>query len=242
MKVEACSTTFLARLISMEAWLAGLVLIVVCAIGIYYLNNTVSGINDASGTDLSGTDVSKVVAESEITGFEGFTTALENAAESTCHNNYKGCITSASDEKACMKTFIACQKVAQSLNNVTTSTDPSGTKLSSQYASPSPSSKYLSQVMKNLPGLPDGSMAQGDQSYFDPMAVYKGIENRIRPHDTPLTQPRPLKATLASDVGTGADDGQEIGLTLRSQIRSDINQAVEEEIDDIDNEYLIKYD
>ena len=237
----------------MEAWLAGLVLIVVCAIGIYYLNNTVSGINDASGTDLSGTDVSKVVAESEITGFEGFTSAplppvylaptlLENAAQSTCHNNYKGCITSASDEKACMKTFIACQKVAQSLNNVTTSTDPSGTKLSSQYASPSPSSKYLSQVMKNLPGLPDGSMAQGDQSYFDPMAVYKGIENRIRPHDTPLTQPRPLKATLASDIGTGADDGQEIGLTLRSQIRSDINQAVEEEIDDIDNEYLIKYD
>lgn len=226
----------------MEAWLAGLVLIVVCAIGIYYLNYTTSGINDASGTDISGTNIAGFdMSEGDITGFEGFT-VLENAAESTCHNNYKGCMASERDEKICMKTLIACEKVAQSLNAVTTSTDASGTKLSSQYSSPSPSSNYLSQVMKNLPGLPDASMAQGDQSYFDPMAVYKGIQNRIRPHDTPLTQPTPLRASLASDVGTGADDGQEIGLTLRSQIRSDINQAVEEEIDDIDNEYLIKYE
>jgi len=204
----------------MEAWLAGLVLIVVCAIGVYYLNYSFSGIHDASGTQVTQ-DTESIYDASGVEGIEGF----EELDESTCYNNYQACLAAGSDAAACAKIYNSCNVVKVPLEEA--------------FTSESPESNFLAQVMKNIPSLPDASGAQIGQ---DIMAGYKALQNRIKPHQTPQNIPKPLSASLASDMGTAADEGQEIGLTLRSQIRNDINQAVQEEVDDIDNEYLIKYE
>jgi len=204
----------------MEAWLAGLVLIVVCAIGVYYLNYSFSGIYDVSGTQVTQ-DAESIYDASGVEGIEGF----EELEESTCYNNYQACLAAGSDAAACAKIYNSCNVVKVPLEEA--------------FTSESPESNFLAQVMKNIPSLPDASGAQIGQ---DIMAGYKALQNRIKPHQTPQNIPKPLSASLASDMGTAADEGQEIGLTLRSQIRNDINQAVQEEVDDIDNEYLIKYE
>ena len=203
----------------MEAWLLGLILIVVCAIGVYYLNYSVSGIYDSSGTQMAE-DTEDIYDASGVEGVEGF----EDSDEQTCYNNYQACLAAGSDAAACAKIYNSCNVV---------------NPLEEAFTSESPESNFLTQVMKNIPSLPDASGAQIGQ---DIMAAYTALQNRIKPHQTPPNVPRPLSASLASDMGTAADEGQEIGLTLRSQIRNDINQAVQEEVDDIDNEYLIKYE
>lgn len=216
----------------MEAWLLGLILIVVCAIGVYYLNYSVSGIYDSSGTQMAedtegteGTEGTRGIYDAsgveEVEGVEGF----EDSDEQTCYNNYQACLAAGSDAAACAKIYNSCNVVKVPLEEA--------------FTSESPESNFLTQVMKNIPSLPDASGAQIGQ---DIMAGYTALQNRIKPHQTPQNIPKPLSASLASDVGTAADEGQEIGLTLRSQIRNDINQAVQEEVDHIDNEYLIKYE
>jgi DNA-binding cell septation regulator SpoVG len=47
---------------------------------------------------------------------------------------------------------------------------------------------------------------------------------------------------VASDKGTGAEDGKDTLESVRSQMRKDIKRAIREELDEIENEYEIVYE
>lgn len=84
----------------MQAWLLALiVLIVVCAIGAYYVNNTSSGIYD-EGFDSSG----------------NASVALKNAAQATCEKNYNACRDKGTDNRTCTTTYNTCNETAQKLS------------------------------------------------------------------------------------------------------------------------------
>lgn len=300
--MEILNGTFYRVLISMQAWLLALIVLIgVCAIGTYYVNNTRSGLE---GFDSSG----------------NATIALKNAAQATCEKNYNDCRDKGTSNKTCTETYNKCNEAAQKLSTAVSTVDKapaSSTTLSSaigaiayakskgmtgagdsvklgksgdllklQYGNTSPydddpttteapkpeKSDYsidsetkdegtLDPKMKSLrdriakgykPNAADFKIAQalgiineGDDdtiSLYSRLADYVATPQKIKPHETPKPIPTVIKASLKSDEGTGADDGQDISDSLRSQIRRDIRQAIRDELEEIHNEYEVRYD
>ena len=79
-------------------------------------------------------------------------------------------------------------------------------------------------------------------SLYSRLSDYYSRPEKIKPHETPLVKPTVVTAKVNSDVGTNADYGEDDLLSLRSQIRRDVKEAVREELKEIDNEYEIRYD
>lgn len=276
----------------MQAWLfALLVLIGVCAIGAYYVNNTCSGIFE--GFDSSG----------------NLTVALKKIAQANCNKDYAACLEKGNSNSSCTATYNVCNTAAQALstsvstvNNAPGSTTTlssaagalayakskgmtgagdaldvarSGKLLNLQYGNASlydndptttetsvgsdetpldPKMKELKEKIQKgyKPNAADFKAAQGlgviNEGDDDLISLYSRLSDyysrpqKIKPHETPVVKPTVITATLKSDQGTGADDGADELLSLRSQIRRDVKDAVREEMEEIDNEYEIRYD
>lgn len=271
----------------MQAWLfALLVLIGVCAIGAYYVNNTCSGIFE--GFDSSG----------------NATVALKKIAQANCNKDYAACLEKGNSNSSCTATYNVCNTAAQALdtsvstvNNAPGSTTSlssaaaalayakskgmtgagdavewakSGDMLKWQYGNTSEKTNIdsiyddttpLDPKMKELkekiakgykPNAADFKAAQGlgiiNEGDDDAISLYSRLSDyysrpqKIKPHETPLVKPTVITAKLKSDQGTGADDGADELLSLRSQIRRDVKDAVREEMEEIDNEYEIRYE
>jgi hypothetical protein len=283
----------------MQAWLLALfVLIAVCAIGAYYVNNTCSYINDVfEGFDSSG----------------NLTSVLKKIAQAKCNKEYSECLEKGNSNKSCTTTLNLCNIAGQALDtNVSTTSAPgSSTTLSSaagaiayakskgmagaervadlargskllnlQYGNASlydddptttentksvdsqtkdentldPKMKILrDRIAKGYkPNAADFKAAQGlgiinegdddTISLYSRLADYVALQQKIKPDASPPEKPTTITAKLKSDVGTNAEDGVDDLLSLRSLIRSDVKEAVREELDAIDNEYEIRYD
>jgi hypothetical protein len=280
----------------MQAWLfALLVLIGVCAIGAYYVNNTCSGIFDAfEGFDSSG----------------NVTVALKKIAQANCNKDYAACLEKGNSNSSCTATYNVCNTAAQALTtSVSTVNNAPGsaTTLSSaagalayakskgmagteRVADLARGSKLLNlqygnaSLYDNDPTTTENSVVGSDETPLDPkmkelkekiqkgykpnaadfkaaqglgvinegdddvislysrLSDYYSRPQKIKPHETPLVKPTVITAKLKSDQGTGADDGADELLSLRSQIRRDVKEAVREEMKEIDNEYEIRYD
>jgi hypothetical protein len=89
-----------------------------------------------------------------------------------------------------------------------------------------------------------GIINEGDDdaiSLYSRLADYVALPQKIKPHASPSVTPT-ITAKLKSDIGTNAEDGVDDLLSLRSLIRRDVKEAVREELEEIDNEYEIRYD
>jgi hypothetical protein len=134
----------------------------------------------------------------------------------------------------------------------------SGEMLKAQYGSSNPDFKFLERLRYTLdngevPTKVDvekaqslgffGELGEDIEDLYKNLSSYITDKIRIFPHQTPITIVRPITATLASDKGTAAEDGEDDGSqSLRSQIRRDVRNAIREELEEIDNEYEIKYE
>jgi hypothetical protein len=94
----------------------------------------------------------------------------------------------------------------------------------------------------------DLSLAQGDDTGYSGAAVgakYSPNQVILKPHMTPAELKAAIAASVLSDKGTKAQKIKEDSIqvpTLRDMIRNDVKKAVREEIDEINNEYEIKYE
>jgi hypothetical protein len=131
----------------------------------------------------------------------------------------------------------------------------SGDMLQTQtHGSANPDTKFLSELREKMlkgyiPTKQEVAAAQG-KGYFDwledesdylkdNLAAYISSKKTIKPHETPLDKLPAVTAITHSKRDDDEDDEED---SLRSQIRRDIQTAVKEEIDEIDNEYEIVYD
>jgi len=246
----------------MQAWLLALVLVIICAIGAYYVHNTYSGINDYEGFDASGDSI-----------------VLKRAAEALCEREYQACLTKPnSSNAACTAIYNKCNTAAQALDisvsatskpgsSTTTSSGPgalafakalgmtgAGDAVSWANSWKGTDGHRLDPLTTQIGGStnPDESItkiivpsanpdaAQGGED-VDILAEYKALVQKLKPDDTPRSQTYVIPK-LASDVGTDADNGVDTNLSLRSQIRNEIKKAVHDEIGNMTNEYEVKYD
>ena len=273
----------------MQAWLLALVVLIgVCAIGAYYVNNTKSGIFDvAEGFDASG----------------NVTVALRRAAAAKCEKDYDACLEKGTSNNTCTTAYNVCNAAAQALSTAvsTTSAPGSSTNLTSaggalayakslgmtgagdavswansgdmlkwQYGNTSGKTNIdaiyddatpLDPKMKELkekiqkgykPNAADfkaaqglGIISEGDDdviSLYSRLSDYYSRPQKIKPHQTPTLIPNVITANVNSDVGTNAEEGKSDQPSLRSQIRRDVRQAIRDELDEIDNEYEIRYE
>jgi len=100
-----------------------------------------------------------------------------------------------------------------------------------------------------VPTKQEVSAAQG-KGYFDwlenegddlrdTLHSYFSSKKTIKPHQTPLVKTPPVTAKTHATREDGEDEDED---SLRSQIRRDVQKAVREELDEIDNEYEVVYD
>jgi len=92
----------------MQAWLLALVLVIVCAIGAYYVHNTYSGINDYEGFDASGNPI-----------------LLKKAADALCEKEYQACLKK-STNATCTAIYNKCNAAAQALDTTISATSKAG--------------------------------------------------------------------------------------------------------------------
>lgn len=256
---------FSLGLISMQAWLlALLVLIGVCAIGAYYVHNTPSGIYDsAEGFDSSGNVTVALRRTAQLACEKDFTSCLEKGIPNkTCTTAYNVCNTDAQALSTAVSTTSAPGSATLSsapgalayakAKGMTGAGDAvewakSGDMLKWQYGTSEnidPKMKELRDKIENgyKPGEADFNAAQ-NLGNTDTLSEYSSRPQKIKPHETPAVNPRVITATLKSDQGTDADLGHHTGMaSLRSQIRRDVRDAVREEMEEINNEYEIRYE
>ena len=257
----------------MQAWLlAVIILILSCALGAYYVNDSVSGILEAFFIDSSS--------------------IAKKAAELKCETDYQACMDDNTKSNAtCTAIYNACNTAAQALDkNVstvanaprspTTLTSAPGA-LATASGSNEPTAKDIAEWRKILdlrsgstpyfesanpaytklidlktkiekgynPSAPNLDAAQGRGFFADvgdtinsikgKLANYNRRDDIIRPHQTPSA--RDSVITAKNNNATEADDANSMN-SIRSQIRNDINAAVKEEMDEIENEYEIVYE
>lgn len=255
----------------MKAWLlAGIILILSCAIGAYYVNDSVSGILEGFFTDLTGS-------------------ALRKTAEQKCETDYQACMndSKSTSNATCTAAYNTCNEAAQRLaTNVSTvpNAPASTTTLSSApaalayavsnnmagagaaqdaidwkndtnpyFTAANPDSKYLIDLKEKIdhgynPSAADLDAAQGYgffasssedvNSIKGKLAEYIKSKQVIRPHEIP----RERLPVITARTATGMPDDADSSNSIRSQIRNDINAAVKEEMDEIENEYEIVYE
>ena len=252
-------------LFAKEWFLALIILVLSCALGVYYMNGY-------------------------KTGLEGFfadsgPTLRRNAAR-VCERNYQACLNSDKEVRTCTTAYNECNKKAQALDtsvstvsNAPSNTtqrsaqaaiayakavDPnllgkgdavewakSGDMLHTQYyGSPNPENKTLRELRVKIangyvPTKADLEKIQGKDFYSkleqDREKLFEKIQT-IKAHETPRPPKPTITATVASDKGTGAEKGKDTRESIRSQMRNDIKKAVREELEEIDNEYEIVYE
>ncbi len=251
-------------LFTKEWFLALIILILSCALGVYYMNGY-------------------------KTGLEGFfadsgPTLRRNAARA-CERDYQACLNADTEVRTCTTAYDECNKKAQALDtsvsilpNAPSNTnqrsaqaaiayakavDPSllgkgdavewaksGDMLHTQYyGSPNPENKTLRELRVKIangyvPTKADLEKIQGNDFFSreeqDRENLFAKIE-KIKAYE--IRPPKPtITATVASDKGTGAENGKDTLESIRSQMRNDIKKAVREELEEIDNEYEIVYE
>jgi hypothetical protein len=126
----------------------------------------------------------------------------------------------------------------------------SGDMLHTQYyGSPNPENKTLRELRVKiangyLPTKADLEKIQG-KDFFSKLEQdrEKLFEKILEIKANETRPPKPtVTATVASDKGTGAENGKDTLESVRSQMRNDIKKAVREELDEIENEYEIVYE
>jgi len=252
-------------LFAKEWFLALIVLVLSCALGVYYMNGY-------------------------KTGLEGFFAdtgpTLRRKAERACERDYQACLNADKEVRTCTSTYNTCNKAALALDTSisTVSNAPSNTNQRSAqaaiayakavdptllgkgdavewaksgdmlhtqyYGSSNPENKTLRELRIKIangyvPTKADLEKIQG-KDFFDKLEkdrekLFEKIE-KIKAHETPRPPKPTVTAKVASDKGTGAEDGKDTLESVRSQMRKDIKKAIREELDEIENEYEIVYE
>ena len=121
----------------------------------------------------------------------------------------------------------------------------SGNMLKAQYSTAGTLDPKMKELKDKIEKgyIPNTANVKGVQGLgeLEKLSEYSSGVQKIKPHQTPNT-PSTITASLRSDEGTVADAGKGDELSLRSQIRRDVKQAIRDEFDEIDNEYEIIYE
>ena len=91
------------------------------------------------------------------------------------------------------------------------------------------------------------SLAQGDDTGYSGSAAadYKPHQEIIRAHMTPTELKAAIQANVTYDKGTQAQAIQDASIltpSVRDMIRNDVKKAIRDEMNEINNEYEIKYE
>ena len=247
----------------MKAWLLALIVLVLsCAVGAYYVGGSWTGLEGFASSP-------KKDAQRKCETEFQMCIDVKYGDNAACTKTYNACNAAAQKLDTTVSTvpnapssgtqFSAAGAVAYTKardasmmgKGDATEWAKSGDMLQTQtHGSPNPDTKFLAELRDKMikgyvPTKQEISAAQG-KGYFDwledesddlkdNLAKYFSSKKTIKPHETPVSKPPPVTAKTDSN-----DEDEED--SLRDQIRRDVQKAVKEEIDEIDNEYEIVYD
>ena len=255
----------------MKAWLLALIVLVLsCAVGAYYVGGHWTGLEGFLDTNsaylkkvaqrkceadyqacigVTRADISACTAiynkcNADAQGLDTTVSTVPNAPSSGTQFSALGAVNYAKTKDASMMGAGDAVEWAKSGDMLKTQTFGS--------ANPDPIVSALRAKMAKgyIPTKEDLDAIQGT-GYFDDLEEegdelrkklhdYYLSKKTIKPHETPKPTTTPVKPTTHNKRGDDEDD--EGGDSLRSQIRKDIYKAVQEEVDEIDNEYEISYE
>ena len=248
----------------MKAWLLALIVLVLsCAVGAYYVGGNWTGLEGFASSPKKDAQ-SKCETE--------FRTCLDvkYSNNASCTATYNACNEAAQKLDTSVSTVpnaasTGTQRSAQGALSYTKAKDASmmgagdavewaksGDMLRTQtHGSANPDTAFLTELRDKMvkgyiPTKQEVSAAQG-KGYFDwlenegddlrdTLHSYFSSKKTIKPHETPSVKTPPVTAKTHTAQDDEGDD------SLRSQIRRDVQKAVREELDEIDNEYEIVYD
>lgn len=256
----------------MKAWLLALIVLVLsCAVGAYYVGGHWTGLEGFLDTnsaylkkvaqrkcesdyqaciDVKRADVKACTAiynkcNADAQGLDTTVSTVDNAPSSGTQFSALGAVNYAKTKDATMMGAGDAVEWAKSGDMLETQTN----------GSPNPDSKILAALRAKMakgyvPTKEDLDAIQGT-GYFDDLEEqgdelrkklhdYYMSKKTIKPHETPKPTTTSLKPT--KHAKRDDDDNEDEGDSLRSQIRKDIYKAVQDEVDEIDNEYEISYE
>lgn len=261
----------------MKAWLlAGIILILSCAIGAYYVNDSVSGILEGFFADLTGSALRKTAEKKCDTDYQACMDDNKLTSNATCTAAYNTCneaaqrlatnVSTVPNAPASTTTLTSATGALANTTARSTSNEPTAEDIedwrkildlrsesSPYFESANPDSKYLIDLKEKLhhghrPSAAELDAAQGYgffasssedvNSIKERLAEYIKSKQVIRPHEIP----RERLPVITARTATGMHDDADSSNSIRSQIRNDINAAVKEEMDEIENEYEIVYE
>jgi hypothetical protein len=248
----------------MKAWLLALIVLVLSSfVGAYYVGGDWTGLEGFA-------DSLKKVAQRKCEADYKVCMDVKYGDNVACTKTYNSCNEAAQKLDTSVSTVAnapssGTQRSAQGALSYTKLKDASmlgagdatewaksGDMLRTQtFGSSNPDTTFLAELRDKMikgyvPTKEEVRAAQG-KGYFDwledegdnlrdNLAAYYSSKNTIKPHETPSAKTPPLTAKTNTTVDE--DEGD----SLRSQIRRDVQKAVKEEIDEIENEYEIVYE
>jgi len=251
----------------MKAWLLALIVLVLsCAVGAYYVGGSWTGLEgfasspkkdaerkceteyqkcmDVKYGDNAACTKTYNACNAAAQALDKSVSTLPNAPSSGTQFSAAGAVAYAKAKDASMMGKGDATEWAKSGDMLRTQTT----------GSPNPDTKFLSELRDKMtkgyvPTKQEVAAAQG-KGYFDwledegdylkdNLAAYISSKKTIKPHETP--KPKAPEVT-AKTKSKREDDDDDEGESLRSQIRKDVQKAVKEEIDEIENEYEVVYD
>jgi len=249
------------------SWILALLLLAVCAIGVYVytegfrLNQTDKGyLGDSSGNRLGAgnyIDASGNIVDSSGRRVYGGTSTIV----SLCERQKAYCLANPTPNVDCSANFIKCQSTVRQSSSLppvsrTNVCDTVKAICLSNGNNPIECSANYIKCNKIIGSLTDSS----GQSFWEPpndfgplylnklaghSSEYTPSETRLWPHETPVAPSPSLTPIVPSDAGTQAqsiwDSTTGITPSLRQNIRDDVKKAVNSSIKELQNEYEVKY-